>query len=163
MSDAFYSVSPSRLRVQQRSLREGGRCLVVESMHVPFPSSVRPPTQPPSPVAQAAALLHGAFHQVHPLEAGPCCRSPSLCPLSISSAPFHLNSTHPLTRHLITLSLQTVFYLREPLTVCAGEQLTGSISSAPNARNKRDLDIKIEVAFEGRHSQCQLSQDFRLR
>ncbi len=56
-----------------------------------------------------------------------------------------------------------MFYLQQHLTVCGGEQLTGRIASAPNARNKRDLDILIDVSFEGKHSQCKASQEFRLR
>lgn len=56
-----------------------------------------------------------------------------------------------------------MFYLEQPLTICGGEQLKGRFSMAPNARNKRDLDIKIKVEFEGKHSQCKLIQAFRLR
>ncbi|KAL9108299.1 MAG: hypothetical protein Q9227_006897 [Pyrenula ochraceoflavens] len=38
---------------------------------------------------------------------------------------------------------QTVFYLREVVTVDEGESLTGHLTNAPNQKNKRDLDIKI--------------------
>ncbi|CAL1706877.1 unnamed protein product [Somion occarium] len=38
---------------------------------------------------------------------------------------------------------QTVFYTPDTLTVSEGEQITGRLSCAPNARNPRDLDITI--------------------
>ncbi|SJK97217.1 probable HMT1-hnRNP arginine N-methyltransferase [Armillaria ostoyae] len=38
---------------------------------------------------------------------------------------------------------QTVFYTPSTLTVSQGEPITGTLSCAPNARNNRDLDIKI--------------------
>lgn len=38
---------------------------------------------------------------------------------------------------------QTVFYLPQPLTVHAGEEIHGTISCAPNDKNIRDLDITI--------------------
>ena len=38
---------------------------------------------------------------------------------------------------------QTVFYLREVLTVEEGETVTGYLNNRPNAKNRRDLDIKI--------------------
>ena len=39
---------------------------------------------------------------------------------------------------------QTVFYLREVLTVEEGEVIEGTLSNKPNATNKRDLDIAFE-------------------
>lgn len=38
---------------------------------------------------------------------------------------------------------QTVFYLREVLTVEEGESVVGYLSNKPNHKHKRDLDIKI--------------------
>ena len=38
---------------------------------------------------------------------------------------------------------QTVFYTKETITIHEGEQITGTLACAPNARNNRDLDIKI--------------------
>ncbi|KAI0071772.1 S-adenosyl-L-methionine-dependent methyltransferase [Panus rudis PR-1116 ss-1] len=38
---------------------------------------------------------------------------------------------------------QTVFYTPETLTVSEGDNITGTLSCAPNARNPRDLDITI--------------------
>ena len=43
---------------------------------------------------------------------------------------------------------QTVFYLREVLTVEEGEEVRGVLSNKPNAVNKRDLDIKLSYMFE---------------
>ena len=39
---------------------------------------------------------------------------------------------------------QTVFYTPETLTINSGDQVRGSLSCAPNARNPRDLDIRIK-------------------
>lgn len=70
-------------------------------------------------------------------------------------------STGPFAKY--THWKQTVFYLSETLTVCTGEEVKGTISSAPNDRNPRDLDIHIDLAFEGKHGKVTASQDFRLR
>lgn len=55
-------------------------------------------------------------------------------------------STGPHTRY--THWKQTVFYLREVLTVEEGEQVRCILSSKPNAKKKRDLDITIEYTLE---------------
>lgn len=55
-------------------------------------------------------------------------------------------STGPHTRY--THWKQTVFYLREVLTVEEGEQIRCILSSKPNAKKKRDLDITIEYTLE---------------
>jgi type I protein arginine methyltransferase len=55
-------------------------------------------------------------------------------------------STGPHTKY--THWKQTVFYLREVLTVEEGENLYGELENKPNARNKRDLDIKIAYELE---------------
>ncbi|KAK4982557.1 Nuclear SAM-dependent mono-and asymmetric methyltransferase [Elasticomyces elasticus] len=55
-------------------------------------------------------------------------------------------STGPHTKY--THWKQTVFYLRDVLTVEAGEQVKGSLSCQPNERNRRDLDIGIEYKLE---------------
>lgn len=41
------------------------------------------------------------------------------------------------------ISRQTVFYTPSTLTISEGEQITGTLTCAPNARNNRDLDITI--------------------
>ena len=42
-----------------------------------------------------------------------------------------------------------MFYTPNTLTVSAGQEITGSLSCAPNARNNRDLDITIAFQTEG--------------
>lgn len=70
-------------------------------------------------------------------------------------------STSPLARY--THWKQTIFYLQEPLTVCAGEVITGDISCKPNKRNRRDLDITVQLAFHGRYSSADTAVHYRLR
>merc|ERR1711939_193564 len=55
-------------------------------------------------------------------------------------------STGPHTKY--THWKQTVFYLREVLTVEEGETVTGFLSSKPNNKNKRDLDVKISYELD---------------
>lgn len=43
---------------------------------------------------------------------------------------------------------QTVFYLRDVLTIEENETVTGSIENRPNDKNKRDLDINIDYQFD---------------
>jgi type I protein arginine methyltransferase len=55
-------------------------------------------------------------------------------------------STGPHTKY--THWKQTVFYLREVLTVEEGESVEGFLTNKPNATHKRDLDIKIEYQLD---------------
>jgi len=55
-------------------------------------------------------------------------------------------STGPHTKY--THWKQTVFYLREVLTVEQGEQIHGVLTSKPNDKKKRDLDIKISYRLD---------------
>lgn len=55
-------------------------------------------------------------------------------------------STGPHTKY--THWKQTVFYLRDVLTVEEGEQIKGVLENKPNAKNKRDLDVKISYRLE---------------
>ncbi|KAM3080232.1 Nuclear SAM-dependent mono-and asymmetric methyltransferase [Clarireedia jacksonii] len=55
-------------------------------------------------------------------------------------------STGPHTKY--THWKQTVFYLREVLTVEQGEQIKGVLNNKPNDKNKRDLDVKISYKLE---------------
>ena len=55
-------------------------------------------------------------------------------------------STGPHTKY--THWKQTVFYLREVLTVEQGEQIRGVLKNKPNEKNKRDLDIQISYELE---------------
>ena len=43
---------------------------------------------------------------------------------------------------------QTVFYLREVLTVEEGEIVSGVLSSKPNAKKPRDLDVELSYKLE---------------
>jgi len=55
-------------------------------------------------------------------------------------------STGPHTKY--THWKQTVFYLREALTVEAGESIKGVLACRPNERNRRDLDIGIQYKLD---------------
>jgi protein arginine N-methyltransferase 1 len=55
-------------------------------------------------------------------------------------------STGPHTKY--THWKQTVFYLKDVLTVQQGEKVTGVLTNGPNAQNPRDLDVKIEYKLE---------------
>jgi len=55
-------------------------------------------------------------------------------------------STGPHTKY--THWKQTVFYLREVLTVQQGEQVKGVLAVRPNDKNRRDLDVKIDYKLE---------------
>jgi type I protein arginine methyltransferase len=71
-------------------------------------------------------------------------------------------STSPVARY--THWKQTILYLQEPLTVCAGEVMTGEISCRPNKRNRRDLDIGLTLTFKGRYSEAHNEKvHYRLR
>lgn len=59
-------------------------------------------------------------------------------PISFSTGP-HARYTH---------WKQTVFYIRDVLTVEEGEVVKGYLENKPNAKNRRDLDIKLSYVFE---------------
>lgn len=59
-------------------------------------------------------------------------------PITFSTGP-HAKYTH---------WKQTVFYLRDVLTVEEGEVVHGCLENKPNDKNKRDLDITISYKFE---------------
>ncbi|KAJ3341711.1 type I protein arginine N-methyltransferase Rmt1 [Gonapodya sp. JEL0774] len=44
---------------------------------------------------------------------------------------------------------QTVFYLRDSLTIRQGEVIDGELECRPNAKNPRDLDFQMRLKFEG--------------
>mmetsp|Transcript_29368 Transcript_29368/g.28092 ORF Transcript_29368/g.28092 Transcript_29368/m.28092 type:complete len:373 (-) Transcript_29368:50-1168(-) len=58
---------------------------------------------------------------------------------------------------------QTVFYITDPITVCAGEEISGTIQCSPNDKNPRDLDITIKHAFQGKSMGSTGKQLYRLR
>merc|ERR1712215_438687 len=51
---------------------------------------------------------------------------------------------------------QTVFYLEDYLTCTKGEEIYGVFRLKPNTRNVRDLDIEIDIDFQG--ELCQISE-----
>merc|ERR1711862_182223 len=71
-------------------------------------------------------------------------------------------STSPFSKY--THWKQTVFYLNEPIHMVEGEELIGRISCKPNMNNVRDLDIALDLNFDGLH--CKLIDkhvEYRLR
>merc|ERR1712048_1425515 len=70
-------------------------------------------------------------------------------------------STGPECRY--THWKQTVFYVRDAITANYGETITGNLAIAPNKRNKRDLDIKLKVKFDGQLMNMDEDLDFRMR
>ncbi|KAL1301891.1 hypothetical protein AAFC00_006071 [Neodothiora populina] len=55
-------------------------------------------------------------------------------------------STGPHTKY--THWKQTVFYLKDAITVEAGEQMSARLECKPNERNRRDLDVVIDYKLE---------------
>jgi len=74
-------------------------------------------------------------------------------PMSFSTSP-RCRSTH---------WKQTVFYLKDTLTVNMGEAITGRLLCAPNAKNPRDLDIEISYQLKGATGTWESSQEYKLR
>merc|ERR1711953_1602382 len=70
-------------------------------------------------------------------------------------------STGPEARY--THWKQTVFYLKDCMTVKNGEVISGEFNMEPNKRNKRDLDINIKYEFEGELMSQNDSQSYRMR
>mmetsp|Transcript_27342 Transcript_27342/g.69581 ORF Transcript_27342/g.69581 Transcript_27342/m.69581 type:complete len:344 (-) Transcript_27342:550-1581(-) len=58
---------------------------------------------------------------------------------------------------------QTVFYLEDVITICAGETISGELTCKPNDKNPRDLDIEMSYHFEGKHGECTRTQQYRMR
>ncbi|XP_003746612.1 protein arginine N-methyltransferase 1-like [Galendromus occidentalis] len=58
---------------------------------------------------------------------------------------------------------QTVFYLDDYMVVKQNDVIHGSFSMKPNARNNRDLDMKISIEFDGELSQMRASHEYRMR
>ena len=70
-------------------------------------------------------------------------------------------NTSPESRY--THWKQTVFYLAEPLTAKAGEEIRGTFSISQNEKNKRDLDFKLQYLFQGELMQIENTQMYRMR
>jgi len=58
---------------------------------------------------------------------------------------------------------QTVFYLEETLSVEHGEKVKGTIKVGPNAKNPRDLDISLQIDFDGKFQSVHKTQEYLLR
>ncbi|XP_014214613.1 protein arginine N-methyltransferase 1 isoform X1 [Copidosoma floridanum] len=58
---------------------------------------------------------------------------------------------------------QTVFYFDEYMTVKKGEEIEGTFTMQPNARNYRDLDFTIEIDFKGELCHVHESNHYRMR
>lgn len=70
-------------------------------------------------------------------------------------------STSPFTKQ--THWKQTVFYLRDTLTVCKDEVIRGRIKCTPNKNNPRDLDFELEYYFNGQHCESAAKLQYRMR
>merc|ERR1711935_842140 len=58
---------------------------------------------------------------------------------------------------------QTVFYLEEYLTCVKGEEIYGTFKLNPNPRNVRDLDLEIDVDFQGELCQIVEKNKYKMR
>lgn len=58
---------------------------------------------------------------------------------------------------------QTVFYFDEYMTVKKGEEIYGTFSMKPNARNNRDLDFNVEIDFKGELCTVNETNNYRMR
>ncbi|EPY85310.1 hypothetical protein CB1_000388002 [Camelus ferus] len=58
---------------------------------------------------------------------------------------------------------QTVFYLEDYLTVRRGEEIYGTISMKPNAKNVRDLDFTVDLDFKGQLCETSVSNYYKMR
>jgi len=70
-------------------------------------------------------------------------------------------STGPESRY--THWKQTVFYLKDSLTIKNGELISGEFNIEQNKRNKRDLDISLKYEFEGELMTLKDAQKYRMR
>ena len=70
-------------------------------------------------------------------------------------------STSPACKY--THWKQAVLYLRNSLTMRAGEQINGTLSCRPNARNPRDLDIEVKYSFNGAYQETSAEQKYYMR
>ena len=71
-------------------------------------------------------------------------------------------STSPFAKY--THWKQTIFYLSDPIALCMGEEIIGTISCKPNRKNVRDLDIALIISLDGQHTKMSNKHlDYRLR
>lgn len=54
--------------------------------------------------------------------------------------------------------------MNETISICEGEEITGEITCKPNPKNERDLDISLDINFDGTHSKIVNKHvEYRLR
>ena len=71
-------------------------------------------------------------------------------------------STSPFAKY--THWKQTIFYLSDPIALCMGEEIIGTISCKPNRKNVRDLDIALIISLDGQLTKMSNKHfDYRLR
>ncbi|KAG5854691.1 hypothetical protein ANANG_G00040490 [Anguilla anguilla] len=58
---------------------------------------------------------------------------------------------------------QTVFYLDDYLTVKTGEEIFGTLSMKPNAKNNRDLDFTVDIDFKGQLCEVTKTSEYKMR
>ena len=73
--------------------------------------------------------------------------------------PHHLHLTPPRPPFL-TLARQTVFYTPQTITLTEGDKIKGELTCSPNARNNRDLDIKIKYSTTGEPNE--VTMDYKM-
>jgi predicted RNA methylase len=58
---------------------------------------------------------------------------------------------------------QTVFYLEEVLCVRTGDVLSGTFALKPNAKNPRDLDMALNIKFNGKYQSLNATYQYFMR
>jgi len=58
---------------------------------------------------------------------------------------------------------QTVFYLNDYITCKKGDEVLGTLRLKPNSRNVRDLDIEIDVDFQGELCTLKEENKYKMR
>jgi protein arginine N-methyltransferase 1 len=58
---------------------------------------------------------------------------------------------------------QTIFYLKDVITVCKGEDIKIKCGMTPNLENKKDLLIKLKVDFDGKRGSLNEENDYVLK
>lgn len=58
---------------------------------------------------------------------------------------------------------QTIFYLKDVITIGQGEEVKVQFGMAPNAANKRDLEIRIKTDFVGEKSELHEEHGYKMR
>merc|ERR1712008_241642 len=74
-------------------------------------------------------------------------------------APFHLQ----IRRNDYVQALVTFFNVEDYLTCVKGEELYGKFRLRPNDRNVRDLDLEVDIEFQGELSQISEKNKYKMR